>query len=306
MNERNIFWNDDVVKSPSENLAINRYCVDLIHQGKYDVIARTYLHDKGIILGNRESIDDVNVDFCKQEGYEITSRPTGGSAIVTGPNLTLCYSVFYNSEKFGDKFNIHDAYKSITFPLAKNLGEKFSIVGNYYLRYELDDGLVPIAGHAMKSYNTITQFDGVINIKKFDMDTIEKVLRLRELWVSDDSKYLEVEGEFYDLQGKKTDPSNSSLEFIRSEKRELEKIIGLEDIGMTVTEFKRTFKQSLEEVFGTLYETKFSVLDEDTIHKYEKELNVKSHGSGQRFLGHCFVDLVEEEQETVYSGKNNR
>ncbi len=302
MANRMVFWDDLEVKSPSRNLAINRVCVDLVNNGGYDLVARTYLHDKGVILGTGESIEDINVEFCKKEGYEVVSRPSGGSAILVEPNLILCYSVFFNSKRFGGRFNIHRAYKSIVLPLTRNLGGKFSVVGNYYLRYNLDGQSIPIAGHAIKSYGEVTQFDGVVNLKRFDMGVLEKVLRLRELWRFNGSKYLKVNGRFYDLNGKEASLDKDSPQFLRSERKELEKIVGLEDIGMSINKFKQTLKKSLEEVFGEIDRNCNLSVDESNIDEHIKNLGLENNYKGRRFLGHCFVDLVEEEQEIVCSG----
>ncbi len=296
MTDKRIFWDDLDVKSPSKNLAINRACVNLVKNGDYDLVVRTYLHDKGVILGRGESIEDVDTDFCKKEGYEVVSRPSGGSAILVEPDLTLCYSVLFNSKRFGGRFNIHETYKSIVLPLAKNLGDDFSVVGNYYLRYDLDGQSIPIAGHAMKSYGNVTQFDGVINLKRFNMTILEKVLRLRELWEVNDSKYIKVNGRFYDLNGKEVSLDETSSQFLRSEKQELEKIVGLYDIGLSLSDFKRALKKSLEGVFGAVSEVKNIPFNSAETSKYLEDSNLK----GRRFLGHCFVDLVEGEQEIVY------
>ena len=302
MENKMVFWDDLDVKSPSKNLAINRACVDLVGNGEYSLIARTYLHDKGVILGTGESIEDIDADFCEKEGYEIASRPSGGSAILVEPNLTLSYSFFFNSKRFGGRLNIHKAYRSIVLPLARNLGKKFGVVGNYYLRYNSEGESIPIAGHAMKSYGEVTQFDGVINLKKFDIATIEKVLKLRELWKVNDSKYIKVNGSFYDLNGNKVSLDENSPRFLRSERQELEKIVGLEDIGMSAAKFKQTLKKSLEEVFGVVSEVRDVPLDVTEIGKYIKNSKLNNDSKGRRFLGHCFVDLVEEEPQIVYAG----
>ncbi len=88
MTAKMVFWDDLKIKGPSKNLAINRACANLVKKGNYDLVARTYLHDKGVILGRGESIRDVNEEFCKTKGYEVISRPSGGSAILVEPDLT--------------------------------------------------------------------------------------------------------------------------------------------------------------------------------------------------------------------------
>ncbi len=156
----------------------------------------------------------------------------------------------------------------------------------------------------MKSYGEVTQFDGVINLKKFDMGILEKVLRLRELWEVNGSKYLKVNGMFYDLKGVEISLDENSLQFLRSERKELEKIAGLEDIGMSAKEFKQILKKSLEEGFGNISEVDDLPFDGTKIREYIEYSKLKDDSKGRRFLGHCFIDLVEEEPEIVYSGND--
>lgn len=291
MSDKQLIWIDQTARNPSENIAINRECVNQIQNKKYDLIARFYTHKKGIILGNSESSQDVNIDYCTQNNYEVIRRPSGGSAIVVEPDLTLCYSLFFSNPS---KFDINEIYKKITLPLARNLGEKFSIKGNYYLRFENNGKSVPIAGHAMKSYGDIIQFDGVINKKAFDVEKVARLIKLRELYQDNQNKYISVNKELFDLKGKKVNLRRSQLKLIRSEKKELEDIVGLQDICLSERDFINTFRTTLEELFGHLQEGEISINNQGLL-PYAKESKKLDNHKKRIFLGHCFVDLIDEE-----------
>lgn len=290
MSDKMVFWNDTEIRGPKTNLAMNKACVDMVKNEDYDLVARVYRHSKGVILGFTESPDDVNKGYCKNHGYEITSRPSGGSAIIVDPELNLSYSVFFKNSNF----NVHEIYQKLTIPLAKKLGDGFSVEGNYYLRYKVGGEKVPIAGHAMKSHEGVTQFDGVIHLKRFDKEHIDNVLNLRELWNYKGENYLKVDNAFFDMKGDKADIDVSNAYLVRSEKDELEKIIGLEDIGLSYDDFAIALQDSLNEAFGDV-STKTLYIDDKVLQDYlaERESTVKNP---RKYLGHCFVDLVEEEQ----------
>ncbi|MEM4245280.1 MAG: hypothetical protein QW404_00950 [Candidatus Nanoarchaeia archaeon] len=301
MEETRIFVLDKEVRTPSENLAINRLCVDLVEHGKYDLLSRIYKHKKGVILGSNESAFDINPDFCLSNGYEIIRRSSGGSAIVVDPELTLCYSIFLKNDFFGSTLDFNKMYKAVTFSLAKHLGGQFSVEGVYYLRYKTTNGNIPIAGHAIRSYRKVMQFDGVINKKPFDMNILERILKLRELYEFDGRKFISIDGIFYDINGNKVEVDASRAVLLRRERDELEKIIGLENIGLTETDFVKSFHSMLSDVFGSVKLVKEIPIEGKDLKVYYDEVIRKDYTDGRKCLGHCFVDLVEEEPLTLYS-----
>jgi lipoate-protein ligase A len=303
MSNKKIFWNDTKEKSPKINIAINKVCTEMIENREYNLIARIYTHKKGVILGNSESIEDIYKKFCEENQYEITHRPSGGSAIITEPELTLCYSIFFDIEQFGGKFNIHEIYKKITIPLAKKLGQNFSVEGTYYIRYKQKNKKTPMAGHAIKTNKKTHQFDGVINLTKFDIKKAEKILKLRELWEYKEKKYIKTEGKFYNLEGKNANIDQENGKLLRSEKKELEEIIGLKEAGITKEEFIEALKKTIEEIFGQTEYTEIFKINEEEIKKAEIEKEKNWEGKKRKNLGHCFVDLIEEEPEIHHENK---
>lgn len=299
--ERQIFIYDTKVKKPSENLAINWFCRDKIKDNSYDLIARVYSHLNGVILGRFESAQDVNEEFCRENGYEIVKRPSGGSAIITDPSLVLCYSIFFSADEFGFGSLDHTkVYESIAIPLAENLGEMFSVEGAYYLRVGHNGSSLPIAGHAIRIEDGIVQFDGVVNRTAFDMDQLSKVLKLRNLYSFNDQQYVVVDNQVFDLKGKKSDVDISKAKLLRSERDELEKMVGLRDINMEDNHFVSAFLSTLRDVFGVVERVEgldFGNFVEDIAEEIRRD-----SFEGQRVgLGHCFVDLVEPEPKVHHA-----
>ena len=295
-----IFWDDTKINSPIKNMAINKACVDMVKNDEYDLIARLYRHSKGVILGFAESIEDVNLEYCKKHGYEVTSRPSGGSAIIVDPALNLSYSVFFKKKSF----NVHEIYQDLTIPLAKHLGDGFSVEGNYYLRYNIDGESIPIAGHAMKSYGGVTQFDGVVNLKRLCGEHIDDVLKTRELWRSGEDNYLKVEGRFFHMDGKEAMIDDADATCLRREKDELKKLVGLEDINISYEDFRLAFMQSLKDTFGDISEMPLDI-DVKVLEEYSAQSD-ETTKNARKYLGHCFVDMVEEENPiTRYRGNDN-
>ena len=189
--EKKVLLLDKEAKTPSQNLATNQYFVDLVRQKQYDLIARIYKHTNGVILGYNESSNDVDMEFCRENNYEVIRRPTGGSAVVVDPDTTLCYTIIFDPLRLGRGKNINALYKEITIPLAKKLGLGVTVEGAYYLRMRLNGSSIPFAGHAIKLHDgKIAQFDGVINMTPFDMEKISGTIRLRELYSFNGSRYI--------------------------------------------------------------------------------------------------------------------
>jgi len=299
--EDKVFFVEETPRSPKENLAINQHCINLVGNGKYSVIGRAYYHTKGVILGHNESLSDVNLENCEALGYEVVRRPTGGSAIVVDPKRVLCYSIFFLPRKFGLQGDVTDSYKRMAIPLATKLGKGVSVRGAYYLRADVGVDQVPIAGHALKIHSSalgrVVQFDGVVNRTVLDAETISKLLKLRELHTSGGNNYMVVDGMIYDEKGKITEATK--LVLVRSEREELERSVGLREIGITDKRFLQALHQVMEDNFGEV-RTKALKFGKRAIQKTSAEIE-RRIGDGKRgLLGHCFVDLLEPEPILVY------
>jgi hypothetical protein len=299
---KKVFVYDKEPRSPSENLAINRHVVGSIENGKFDLITRVYHHTLGVILGYHESARDVDEVFCEKYGYEIVRRPTGGSAIVVDPTSSICYSVIFDLDKTGKEKDITKIYKEITIPLAKNLGKGTVVEGTYYLRSRINGENIPFAGHALKLYGNIVQFDGVINRTRMDMGVMEGVLNLRKLHGLNGENYVSVNGSAYNLEGKKVDVDLSGAEILRDEALELRKMHGLRQLGLDDESFIHALYSTVGEVFDDVERIGALEFDNEVVEAFRKEILDQSRGGKQTGLGHCFVDLVEPEPKITHYG----
>jgi lipoate-protein ligase A len=298
--ELKVYLFDQEAKSPSENLAINRYFRGLVNEGRYDLIARTYYHTNGVILGSNESIEDVHQNLCKKNGYEIVKRPSGGSAVVVSPELALCYTILFNATNLGLSKKIDKLYKTLTIPLARILGNEIKVEGAYYLRERRNGTSLPIAGHAMKVHSNGTyQFDGIAHRRRLNMSLISGLLKLRTLYSVEGIQYIRFDGETYNLNGSVSNIDLNGNSPIRNEEEELEKMIGLDELGISDTNFASSFYGMLSEVFGDVSEVEDLSKDNETVMRYQEIIKKETQG-GKSGLGHCFVDFVEPEPRVHY------
>jgi lipoate-protein ligase A len=299
MGEKQLLVLEKNPRAPSENLAVNNIYSDLVRGGKLDFIARLYSHTAGIILGNTQSLFDIRPDICHEQNYEVVRRPTGGSAIPVDTESTLCYSLFFKTKP--NNLDLTKIYKSITIPLAKNLGSEFSVEGTYYLRYIKNGISYPIAGHAMRSGKGVIQFDGVINLTQLDVDLFSKMIKLRELYKIGESNFIRMDGVTYNLRGKEVpDLSGKRGELLISEEKQLRNLLGLYDLRYSKMDFISALEKTVREVFGEV-DTRESYSVPDTQIKQVQEDIKKGTNRGKKIcLGHCFIDMLEPEPKIHY------
>lgn len=289
MTSKDLFYVEKEALRPSENLAINGYLADQINNDEFDTIVRFYKHQPGVIIGANESLEDVYKDNCEDLGFEVVRRPTGGSAVVVD-NTALCYSIF--SRYDAKKNDIHDIYKSIVLPLVNELGNNFSVEGNYYLRFKGQ----PIAGHALKTHNNCVQFDGIVNTERVDSDLISRLIKLRDSYTLNGEDYVKIGEKFYDLKGNEVSLENPV--FVKSEKKALEELVGLKDAGLSEDVFINIFYNSLKQKNSSLEITPPLKYEQKEIKKRIGDLERELEDGSRKMknLGHCFIDLIEKEE----------
>lgn len=293
--EKRIFFHDNSARLPSENLAINQAIVDLVNDGDYEAVVRIYSHKNGVILGRNESREDINVDYCTKQGYEIVNRSSGGSTIFVTPELTLCYSVFANLRKTKLEENVTNIYKKFTLPLAKKLGDNFVVEGSYYLKAKLNGASHPFAGHAMRLYKHCVQFDGVVHKKKFDLDILARIIKLRELHRINEDSYILMHGDIYDLKGNKIlNAVLSSSTLVKRERDELEKTQNFDSLGLDENIYLNCLYESFSETFEGLKKIEKLDCDNEIVRDYKNKIKRVREGKIVG-LGHCFVDFMEPE-----------
>ncbi len=272
-----------------ENLALNHACLDAVNKGDFDEIVRVYPFSRpGAILSNNESIWDVREHVIGK--IDVTRRPTGGSVIYVDEN-TLGYSVFLRT---GSKVDITNLYREFTGRVVKALNS-FGLevtVGNWYVRL---DGKV-IAGHAQQNRGFASEFQGIIRMKKWDVNVLDNALRLRTLAEYKGVKYLVIDNAVYCVNGNKTNIPVNILRKLRDERSELASAPGLDSFGVNAPDLMERLASCLSgtDVRSDLpdsIEFDASVL----LGKYyDSDLLLKK--GVKSCLGHCFVDLVDNEQ----------
>ncbi len=290
--ENKIFICEDSPKQPSLNLAINRAVVDAVKEGKYDAVARVYTHTNGVILGYAESIDDVNQAYIEENDLEVIKRPSGGSAILVAPDLTLCYTLIFNPKKFEIKKDTKEIYNKITLLLAQQLGERFVVRGRYYIRVKIGEKEVPFAGHAMKFWKDIVQFDGIVHKKGLDLNLFSEVLNLRELFEYEGEKYIRMDGSIYNIKGERIKSLPRDAVLTKTEEESLKEIRGLNDLGISEDEFINHLYKTFHSLFPDM--KRDLTVQVDGIDKYQREIQQSKFGNIPA-LGHCFVDFMEPE-----------
>lgn len=277
----------------SENLAINEICLDMVKNSKYGFLARFYHHLPCAILAANQSINDLNPNECQKKGYEISKRKTGGSAIIATPELALCYSFFFKRNPLSG--TNEEIYEKLTNGLMDNLSEKFSIKGNYYLRF--NDS--PIAGHAMHGFNAI-QFDGIIHLQSPNIDEFSKLMKLRKSHECKGKKFMEMDGNIYEIKKSRAYLSSQNakdLILLRNESEELRQMKGLNEAKMDLEDFLSAWAKTIEKIFKKQEIMQKYEFDESEINKRKKKfINKEYLKKGGICMGHCFCDFLEPEE----------
>ena len=147
----------------------------------------------------------------------------------------------------------------------------------------------------MSLSNKILQFDGVVNKQKFNMNQLEKVIKLRELYKAENQRYIFFEGDFYTLSGEKVELIGEKATLLKKEYDELEKTKGLKEVGLSEKDFTDIFYNVLKGVFPEIIKVNNLNLNQKLILDYQEK--IKNSIKGKRIaLGHCFVDFLEPEE----------
>ncbi|MBW2970367.1 hypothetical protein KY319_04560 [Candidatus Woesearchaeota archaeon] len=281
----------DKSRTAYENLAINHACFDAVNCGDFESIVRVYPFSRpGAILSFNEDLWDVRGGVFGK--IDVTRRPTGGSVIYVDGD-TLGYSVFL---KTNSKVDVTRLYREFTGRVVRALNS-FGLdvsVSNWYVR--LNGGV--IAGHAQVNRGSASEFQGIVRLKKWDMDALERALRLRTLGKYDGAHYLIVDDAVYDLKGNKRSISVNKVRRLRDERSELASAPGLDGFGVRAPDLAERLAGCLSgsderhELPGSIMSRAKSWLS----HYMNPDLVLKPGVTTKSCLGHCFVDLVESEQ----------
>lgn len=102
------------------NMALDEAISDAVRKGLSPPTLRIYQWDKpSISIGYFQRITDINIDYCKQKGYPIVRRPTGGRAILHDIELTYSLSTRFDSNTF--KGRLREDYSAISRAILSGL-----------------------------------------------------------------------------------------------------------------------------------------------------------------------------------------
>ena len=137
-----------------------------------------------VSLGMNQKQTDIDVDLCREKGFDIVRRPTGGRAVLHANELTYCVVL-----KIPEGYSIHDCYRDIhTFLLEglqklgctelefeKSQPDLKSFYKNRNLslscfastaRYEIEYNNRKLVGSAQHNYNGVLLQHGSILLAK--------------------------------------------------------------------------------------------------------------------------------------------
>lgn len=288
--ERKILSVEHTSKPAGENLAINDYWLDQIRQDKADVVLRIYKHQPAVILGASQNTHDAYLQGCKEHGYDVVRRKTGGAAIVADEESALCYSLFCKPPST----NHQEAYTFFTIPLAQTFGYEASIEGTYYLKVPGNHNKTySLAGHAIKQSKNAMQLDGIVHEKPLDTKLIKDLLNLRELYKEENNTYIQVGKNTYHIQDKQLTPTkHKPTNRTRNEQEELDKLPSLQQIGSNAEEYTQALINTAKTVFGN----NWTQAQAPTQKPYQEA----NPNNSKAALGHCFIFINETEKKEVH------
>ena len=324
--EFKIFY-DETPKKPSENFRINEYFRQKIENNGCSFTGRIYKSNKGVILGNNQSLEDIDTDYCKKNGYEILRRKTNGGAIILDENSVISYSLFFR--KSINNLTSTKDYYDVLITLSKKLNEalkgknnsknnglEFKVSGEYYLNYVKNQGYslikkeIPFERHFLYEKDYLIQLDAYVNVKKPNLEEISKIIKLRELYSKNGDKLIIAGNHVYDIKGNSLllTPEEVRIDYRlkRKEGEKLEEMEGLEELGIKDEFFMVLFETLKEKFSAEIIELKdnnnyFHPDISANISSFEEENNLMIPN-----LGHAFVDLLGQEQKFKRNRKNHK
>ncbi|MBI4146261.1 lipoate--protein ligase family protein [Candidatus Woesearchaeota archaeon] len=286
----------DSSRPAAENLAINEACFEAVRDGVHEEIVRLYFFSRpGMILSKHQDVSDVRESAFGK--VDVTRRFSSGSAVYVDEH-TLGYSLFGRLEHDAtEEVPTHIPYKrmrSCVMDVLQSFGLSAKEERHWGVR--VDGGVV--AGHAQRYGNKTYEVHGLLRLKGWDMDILDRVLRLRKKAQYDGQSWIIVDGKAYDASGAPAYLKNGAR-IVRNEYDELQQAPSLLDKGIAITDLVDRLgtglsgsreRHSLPESIR-LRAVELCKLFSSGEHVHNKDYCLK------RNLGHCFVD---------FEGQNDR
>jgi len=84
----------DFAREGAENMAVDMAMAQATGQGVLPLVIRLYSWMKPTLsLGRSQKLENVDLDFLKEEDIDLVKRPTGGMAILHESEITFCFCI---------------------------------------------------------------------------------------------------------------------------------------------------------------------------------------------------------------------
>jgi lipoate-protein ligase A len=230
--------------SASYGLAADEYLMNY-HQKKADFPATLRLYNYSnyaVLAGRFQDINaEIDIDACKENGFEYGRRLTGGGAILMGSQqLGICFAT---SSSVFEWENIRELYHKFSLPVIHALS-KLGIDAKFRSKNDLEVNGKKIAGLGVH-----VDADGAIQFHTsllidLDIDTMLKVLKIPIQKYSDKRKIASVEQRITTIS-RELGKNISKEEVIKVVKQSFAKSLGIEFFD---DEFSLEEKQGINQI----------------------------------------------------------
>lgn len=111
---------DLTYQSVSENMKKDLWWLETAIKTQCGPVLRIYgWEPAGITLGRNQTLDSINLNYCRSRNIEITNRPTGGRAVYHQGDISYCFII--RASLLENSASIRGAYKEISSALLEAL-----------------------------------------------------------------------------------------------------------------------------------------------------------------------------------------
>lgn len=164
------------LETPAENLAVDEALIEQAESvDQHPEVLRLWEpRDPFVVIGRSSSYaNEVNVDYCRENGIEVLRRVTGGAAIVTGPGC-LMYGVLLDYRRRPELRMLDQAHKIVMEKMAaavRAVGVDVDVEGIC----DLTVGHRKVSGNSLRCRRNWMLYHGTM-ICDFDRSLIGKCL----------------------------------------------------------------------------------------------------------------------------------
>ena|SRR3989338_5743509 len=169
--------------SAAMNMALDEAIANEISAGNALPTIRFYSwNPSAVSIGYFQSLnEEVNLDKCKELGFDVVRRRTGAGAVYHDREGEITYSVIGKEELFPK--GITESYVEICSWIVNSLKE-IGIESNFHKINDIIAGGKKISGNAQTRRNGVLQMHGTI-LYDLDVETMFSVLKVSKEKISD-------------------------------------------------------------------------------------------------------------------------